>query len=75
MGNVCVQDKVEFILEQLGIIMGNVSTLEENNNFLFDKSKIANDEYYQRYANGVDAIGEIEDSATKLREAIVSFLK
>ena len=66
---------VEFILEELGIIMGNVSTLEENNNFLFDESKIANDEYYQRYSNGVDAIGEIEDAARKLREAVSSFLK
>lgn len=66
---------VEFILEELGILMGNVSTLEENNNFLFDESKIAYDEYYQKYAYGVDAIGEIENAATKIREAVSSLLK
>lgn len=44
-----------------------LAVLEENNEFLKDYSK-GDDEFYQRYSNGFDAIGDLENYCNKLEE-------
>lgn len=48
-------------------IQAALEVLEDNNNFLKDYSK-GDDEFYQRYSDGFDAIGDIENYHNELKQ-------